>query len=208
MPQFRNILSEEDRWTVIAYLRSFHKGYVQPNPELAIAKARGGRSVIAMKYDTATAKLIFMVVNTKDKVTAPAARAGILVFVKRYFGLLQLGEVKTNDKGYAAFEFPKDIPGDSAGVLAVLARLNEESGYGSAEKTDSIAIGKPVTWIPLTEQRAMWNVRSKAPLWLVLTYSIVLISVLVTLVYILFQVRKIHHTGRALDHGQDKNMLS
>lgn len=208
MPQFKNILSEEERWTVIAYLRSFHKGYKQPDPELAKAKARGGHSAITMKYDTTSGKLLFQVVNTREKVTVPAAHAGILVFVKRYFGLLQLGEVKTNEKGYAAFDFPKDLRGDSAGVVAVVARLNENSGYGSAEKTDSLKAGTPVQWVPLTDQRAMWNVRSKAPVWLVLSYSLVLLGVLITLVYILFQIRKIHHTGRAIDRGPDDPMMS
>lgn len=199
MPQFKNILSEEERWTVIAYVRSFHKGYRQPDPELAKAKAKGGHSSITMKYDSVTGKLILQVINTKDKVTVPAARAGILVFVKRYFGLLQVGEVKTNDKGYAAFDFPKELPGDSAGVIAVVARLNEDSGYGSAEKMDSLPVGTRVKWVSLTDQRAMWNVRSKAPVWLVLSYLLVLLGVIITLVYILLQVRKIHHTGRTVN---------
>ena len=32
MPEFRNILSEDDRWSVIAYLRASNPKYVQPNP--------------------------------------------------------------------------------------------------------------------------------------------------------------------------------
>ena len=206
MPQFRNILSEEERWDVIAYLRSFHKGYVQPDPEKAKAQAKGGKATIAMKYDSATGELQFQVIHTKDKVTVPATNAKIQVFVKRYFGILQAGETKTNAKGYAAFRFPKEIPGDSAGKLAVVARLDENSGYGSAEKTDTVQAGKPVTWVSLTEQRAMWNVRSKAPVWLMLSYTLVLAGVLLTLVYILFQIRKIHHTGRAMDHPEDPMM--
>ena len=206
MPQFRNILGEEERWDVIAYMRSFHKGYVQPDPELARAAARGGKAAITMRYDTAGGKVIFEVVHTKDKVTSPAAHAGILVFVKRYFGNLQIGEVKTNDKGYASFDFPKEVPGDSAGVVAVLAKLNENSGYGAAEKLDSFPAGKQVQWVPLTEERAMWNVRSKTPVWLMLAYSLTVIAVFVILFYIMMQIRKIHHTGRAIDRGPDDPM--
>jgi hypothetical protein len=84
-------------------------------------------------------------------------------------------------------------------VIAVVARLNEDSGYGSAEKMDSLPVGTRVKWVPLTDQRAMWNVRSKAPVWLVLSYLLVLLGVIITLVYILLQVRKIHHTGRTVN---------
>jgi mono/diheme cytochrome c family protein len=206
MPQFRTILSEEERWQVIAYVRTFHQGYIQPDPETAKAKAKGGKATLSMKYDTVTGKLVFGVTHTKDKVTTQAANAKILVFVKRYFGTLQAGETKTNDKGYASFDFPKEIPGDSLGMLVVVARLDETSGYGSAEKTDTLKAGNPVKWVSLTDQRAMWNVRSKAPVWLMLTYSLVLIGVGITLVYILFQIRKIHHTGRAIDHPDDPMM--
>lgn len=206
MPQFRNILSEEERWDVIAYLRSFHPGYVQPDPDQAKARAKGGRAAITMKLDTASGKLSFLVTSTKDKVTNPAANARIQVFVNRYFGHMQVGETRTNDKGRAVFEFPKEIPGDSLGMLVVQARLDENSGYGYAEKTNSLKVGKPVHWVSLTEQRAMWNVRSKAPVWIILSYSLVLIGVLLTLVYILFQVRKIHHTGRAMDIPDDPMM--
>ena len=206
MPQFKLILGEEDRWNVIAYIRTFHKGYVQPDPELAKAAAKGGRAAIAMHYDTASGKVIFDVKHTKDNITNPAANAGILVFVKRYFGNMQIGQTRTNDKGIAAFEFPKDIPGDTAGMLAVVAKLDENSGYGSAEKTDSLRAGRPSEWVPLNEERAMWNVRAKAPLWVMLSYSIVVMGVLLTIVYILFQIRKIHHTGRAYDHPDDPMM--
>jgi mono/diheme cytochrome c family protein len=207
MPQFRNILSEEDRWNVIAYLRSFHKGYVQPDPGKAKAAAKGGRATISMSYDTAGGNVIFQVLHTKDNVTSPAARAGILVFVKRYFGNLQVGAVKTNDKGFATYEFPKEITGDSIGMVAVLARLDEASGYGSAETLDSLPAGKPVRWVPLTEPRAMWNVRSKAPVWLMLTFSLTVIGVFVILCYIMMQIRKIHHSGREIDRGPDEPVM-
>ena len=203
MPQFRNILGEEDRWTVIAYLRSFHAGYVQPDPAKALAAAKGGKAAITTAYDTASGKIMFTVMHTKDGKTDPAANAGILVFVKRYFGNLQVGQVKTGEHGHASFEFPKETPGDSAGRVIVIARLDEKSGYGSAERTDTLAAGKPVQWVPLTQQRAMWNVRSKAPVWLILTYSLTVIGVYLIIMYIMLQIRKIHHSGRAVDRPED-----
>ena len=54
MPQFRNVLGEDDRWSVIAFLRTFHKVYVQPYPELAKAAAKGGKAAITMKASPAS----------------------------------------------------------------------------------------------------------------------------------------------------------
>jgi hypothetical protein len=92
-------------------------------------------------------------------------------------------------------------------MVAVLARLDEASGYGSAETLDSLPAGKPVRWVPLTEPRAMWNVRSKAPVWLMLTFSLTVIGVFVILCYIMMQIRKIHHSGREIDRGPDEPVM-
>jgi mono/diheme cytochrome c family protein len=99
MPQFRNILSEEDRWDVISYIRSFHPGYVQPDPEKARAAAKGGRSKIAMGYDSLKRVLHFDVTNTRENLASPAGNAQLFVFVKRYFGNLPIGEARTNALG-------------------------------------------------------------------------------------------------------------
>ena len=140
MPQFMNVLSEEDRWDVISYIRSFHPGYVQPSPELALAAAKGGRSIIVMKADSSHRMILFTVTNKKGNVVAPASNAGILVFVRRYFGMLQVGTTRTNASGNASFAFADSIPGDERGNLVVTVRLNETSGYGSAERVDTLAV--------------------------------------------------------------------
>jgi mono/diheme cytochrome c family protein len=197
MPQFMNILSEEERWDVISYIRSFHPGYVQPNPEQAVAAAHGGHSTLVMSPDTVPYTLRFAVTNTKGDVVTPAANAGIKVFVKRYFGMFQAGTVKTDNNGLALFTFQDTIPGDEMGRLIVEARLDENSGYGYAEASDTVPFGKPTHWVSLTDARAMWNIRAKAPVWLVLAYTLSVMGVFSTLFYIFFRIRKIYILGRS-----------
>lgn len=196
MPQFKNILGEQDRWSIVAYIRTFHPGYVQPDPEKALAAAKGGKARIEARWDSVEHKITYHVLHTKDNVTNPASKATLLIFVKRYFGNLSIGETRTNDKGYAVFQIPDSIPGDKDGMLAIIARLSEASGYGEAEKTMELKAGSPSQWVSLTDPRAMWNVRAKAPVWLILSYSLTLIGVLATLVFILLQIRKIHSLGK------------
>lgn len=197
MPQFKSILNEEERWSVIAYIRTFHPGYVQPDPERALAAAKGGKANIEARWDSSERKIIFHVLHTKDNITNPASKASLLIFVKRYFGNLPVGDARTNEKGYASFTIPEGIPGDEEGDITIVARLSENSGYGEAESKLEIRAGKPSEWIPLTRERAMWNIGSKAPVWIILAYSLTVMGVLATLVFILLQIRKIHHLGRA-----------
>ena len=206
MPQFKNILSEEQRWDVISFIRSFHPGYVQPNPELAVAAAKGGRSKIEVRFDSVSKKITFFVTNTKEKVTSPASRANLLIFVKRYFGNQPVGDIKTNERGYASFVFPENIPGTDSGYITLYTALNENSGYGNAEATIRLPVGKPTTWVSLTTPNAMWNVRSKAPVWLTLAYVLTLVGVFTTLVIIALRIKKIYEIGKLAETNQQKEI--
>ena len=47
MPEFKNVLSDDERWQVIAYFRGFNKSYVQPEPVLAPSGKYGGLDIKA-----------------------------------------------------------------------------------------------------------------------------------------------------------------
>ena len=111
MPEFRNILNEEERWNLVAYIRSFNAAYVQP--ELATLADFAGRIVdLTMNYDQNLNKLLITATEKlKDGTTAPAAGVEVILYVKRYFGNLPLGDPKTSDaRGKIAFDFPTDLP--------------------------------------------------------------------------------------------------
>jgi hypothetical protein len=206
MPQFKNILSEEQRWDVISYIRSFHAGYIQPNPELAIAAAKGGRSKIEVKFDSVSKKITFFVTNTREKITSPAGHAGLQIFVKRYFGNQPVGSVKTNDRGFASFDFPQNIPGTDSGYVTLYVALNEDGGYGNADATIRLPVGTPTTWVSLTAKNAMWNVRAKSPVWLTLAYCLTVLGVFVTLGIIAFRIKKIYEIGKLTETNQQEEI--
>ena len=203
MPQFKMILSEDDRWDLISYIRSFHSGYIQPEPELTSMTGAGERASMTILFDSLSKMVTISVYTVKNDMKSPVKGAEVLFFVKRYFGNLSLGDaVRTNEEGIISYPFPDGIAGDSTGQLTLIAQLNESSGYGNAKKAILVPLGVPTEWISLTAQRAMWNINFKAPVWLILSYSLTVLGVLLALVYIMLQIRKIFYLGSAVDDAK------
>jgi hypothetical protein len=193
MPQFQNILTEEERWDVISYVRSFNPKYIQPTPEMR-AGSTGKIIKLSIYYIPDKEKIEVLAREiTKDKKFIPAKGIEINLFVKRYFGELKLGDpIETNHSGIALFNAPVDLPGDRAGKMELTARISDPTGKaGDASTTVVIKIGKPNTAPSLIAKRAWWSTREMAPVWLIATFSLALASVWGLIFYILFSLRKI-----------------
>ncbi|MEI7662329.1 MAG: c-type cytochrome [Bacteroidota bacterium] len=198
MPEFRNIIAEDDRWSVIAFLRSFNPKYVQPAPAAKVAFT--GRIVtLAMQYNEQMKKIVVTArEKLKDSDNAPAGGIEVLLSVKRYFGSMQVGDMKTtNSHGEAFFEFPADLPGNSAGNVELTARVNDpRSQMKTTPVSATLAIGVPTNKPGLTEARAWWSTRNHAPIWLLLTYCLSVIVVWGFIVYIVASILKIKKLSR------------
>lgn len=207
MPQFKMILSEEDRWDLTGYIRSFHSGYVQPEPEPTTAANAGERASLTVIFDSTSNLVIISVFTMNNEVKTPVKGAEVLFFVKRYFGNLLLGDaIATNENGVISYRLPDGIAGDSNGQVMLIVELNESGGHGNAKKSILVPLGIPTEWISLTADRAMWNINFKAPVWLILSYSFTVLGVIITLIYIMLQIRKIFLLGSAYnDEQSDKS---
>jgi len=197
MPSFKEVLPETDRWKVIAYMRSFDKDYVQ-----IISKTDPTKSnlvKINMVFDSLTSKLNVAVIATEKSGIIKLKNSEIALFVTRHFGKMQLDKtLLTDNNGNASFTFPKDLPGDKAGNIELIVRVNDEI-YGEVEASDSLKIGIPTNKPSLTEKRAMWNVLVKAPIWVIFLYlSLVLLatSVILYIVYNLYKLSKSNNTKK------------
>jgi mono/diheme cytochrome c family protein len=193
MPEFKNILTVDDRWHVIAYVRTFNPAYVQPDPA-AKAGFAGKRVKLLMHYDTTGKRVVVTALEiTKEKAELPLQGAEIMLYVKRYFGNMLLDEPrKTNEKGIAFFQFPADLPGDQAGKVELSASINDPSGQLSEARVQSeMAIAKPTEKPGLRSERAWWNTRDMAPLWLIITYSLAVIITWSVIIYIIISILKI-----------------
>jgi len=182
MPSFKNVMSENDRWKVISYLRSFNKKYVQVLSNTDPSKSELVK--VIMKYDNKTAKISVNVIAKEKSGTVVLKDAEVLLFAKRYFGKLQLDKsMRTNNDGEASFDFAKDLPGDKLGNVEIIAKVNDDT-YGEIESVSKFKIGVPTDQPSLTAERSIWNVLVKAPIWLIIVYSLGVLVFLAFLLYI------------------------
>jgi len=197
MPSFKDALSETERWQIISYFRSFHKGYVQPESVTAPAGAFAGMEVdFNLTYQEKDNVLKVLANGTKNNETKPIGGIEIGLFAKSYFGNLPIDEAKTtNANGEAFFEYKEKLKGDTSGNVKFLIKVNTE-GLDGVKKEKIINAGQPVFPKSLLDTRAMWTVRSQAPIWLILSYSLAVIGVWSVIIFILTQIKKVNDIGK------------
>jgi hypothetical protein len=194
MPTFKNVLSENERWKVISYMRSFNKKYVQVLSNTDPSKSELVK--VNMQYD-AKSNIVTVKVLAKEKTgTVVLKDAEVILFAKRYFGKLQLDKsMRTNNDGLAYFQYAKDLPGDKGGNVELIAKINDEA-YGELESTTKFKIAVPTDKPALTEKRAIWNVLVKAPIWLIITYSLGVLVFLGFLLYLVLNLLNFSKIGK------------
>lgn len=146
-----------------------------------------------------TARLVTAKVTEigKDGKEIPVKGAELKFYVQRLFGFMRASEdntISTDENGEASFAFPKNIPGDTAGIITIAARVEDNEQFGNVEKktTESWGIALAVDKNPFP--RALWE--SSAPLPLVITISTLFGGVWFTYFFIFFQLRKIKKEGQ------------
>jgi mono/diheme cytochrome c family protein len=193
MPSFKNVMSESDRWKVIGYMRSFHKGYTQ-----VVSKTDPNKSKLVKintSFDKATNSVVVEVKATEKSGVVSLKDAEVTVFAKRYFGKLQIDKAaKTDASGKAMFKFATDLPGDKEGNITFNVKVSDEF-YGEVESESTIKVGIATDKPSLTKDRAMWNVMKKAPWWILITYFSCLAVVLSFFGWVLINLKKINELG-------------
>jgi len=143
-------------------------------------------------HDTARLATARVTETGKDGNEIPVKGAEVKFYVQRLFGIMPAAEentITTDEKGEASFAFPKNIPGDTAGVLTVAARMEDNERFGNVENKAATSWGTVLVIEKDPFPRALWE--PSAPLPLVLIILIIFGGVWCTYFLILFQLRKI-----------------
>ena len=113
-------------------------------------------------------------------------------YIKGTFSLLNFAEEETDRAGKVQVEFPVDMPGDTAGVLTIVVKIEENKTYGSVESRG--VMNWAIQLEPMREkQRGLGD--TDAPLWMVYTLIILLSAVWFHYFYVIFLIIKIKLTG-------------
>ena len=193
MPSFKNVLSEDERWRVISFLRSYNKNYVQVLSKFDPTKSKLVK--IELNFDSKT-NIFHIDVKANEKTgTISLKDAEVGLFASRYFGRLQIDKTqRTNSVGSATFAFPKNLPGDKLGNIELIVKVSDEN-YGEIELVKKFKVGIPTDKPSLTQDRAIWNVLVKAPVWIILLYTSGVLAFGFVLLYLLNNLRQLKKIG-------------
>ena len=78
-----------------------------------------------------------IVINAKGE-EEPLANMDVLLFVPRMFSMLEIIDGWMEEDGEGESDFPADLVGDSAGVVKIYARIEENADYGNLEAIGEI----------------------------------------------------------------------
>ncbi len=128
-----------------------------------------------------------------DNGNIPLEGIEVLFYVQGTFSLLQIGEKETDGSGKATIDFPTDLPGDTAGVLTIVTKIEEHDDYGTVTAKGKINWGKPIQ--PVVEKKRGLG-DTDAPLWMVYTLIILLSAVWFHYFYVIYQIILIKSEGK------------
>jgi hypothetical protein len=204
MPSFKNSLSSSDLWNIISWLRTLKKDYIQlVAPVIKSSAYPGAEIIIELLSGPAKDEITIKVTAATEKSSVPVKAAGVRLFVNRTFGRMMIDEEKTTDNdGKALFKLPSGMPGDSAGNLRLSAAFVDEDTFGSVSKDTVLMAGTKNIMPGLTSERAMWNVVRKAPLWVLLTFTVAILGVWGFIFLILLKLRDIFTIGMHLTRSE------
>jgi hypothetical protein len=120
------------------------------------------------------------------------------LYVQRLFGLLPLPDnpETTDENGAITVDFPTDLPGDAAGNLIIVARVEENDRYGNLEFRRKINWGVPLLIDPRLHARELWSSRANAPIYLIVLVNTILIGIWGVIAYIVYEVFQIKKIGK------------
>lgn len=201
MPSFKNILTSNEIWNVVSFIRSFNKNYKQEIMPVITSSAYPGAEIkISMNYLPGDTAILLYATAEKPGNIVPVSGADIRLFVFRTFGLLQVGDEQTTDAtGIARFRLPDQLPGDTAGNIKLSARFTDEDAFGPFSRDTIISAGLKTFPNPLTAQRAMWNKARMSPLWIMVTFLGGLLLVWSFIFLIMLKIRDVYIIGEKLE---------
>jgi hypothetical protein len=129
-----------------------------------------------------------------DGEEVPVADEDVYVYVNRMFSYLPVGEDFLDENGEFVTEVPGDIPGNANGDIEVIARFDNHYMFGTVEKRQTIQWGMPTRHEIPVSQRTLWT--QIAPLWMIITLSIMLVGVWGHYIYVVVQLIRLRRIAR------------
>ena len=180
---------------------------IEKNPKYksqeADVSAMDAAIAVNFKQESDTEKIVQANLNIYDEKTGkmiPGAKMPLKCFVKRSLCSLPVGEDLhyTDSTGNVSIAFPNDIPGDAAGVITIIVKLDEDDNYGSVIFEKNIAWGQHLVASenPIGK-RSLIGARNNAPWLMVIGVNGILFIIWGYLLYVVYSLFKIKKLSKA-----------
>jgi hypothetical protein len=120
-----------------------------------------------------------------DNKTEPLNEEQVQLCIGRMFSHLKVGDIDLTE-GEGVFEFPEGLPGDSMGMLKVIAKFEEHETFGTVMAHQMIGWGVATDHHQVYHPRSLWT--QVAPVWMIVTLSIMLLGVWGHYFYVIIQL--------------------
>jgi hypothetical protein len=172
------------------------KGFDETQSELAITKAKLLLDTVA---GAEARTLRVRVLKLEGNEWLPAGDVELKLGVKRFGGELLAGEeetLTTDSTGYATAEFARaQLPGDQAGDIILVARIEDNEQFGNLVTEHKLAWGVAPRPSQAGNERSLWATRDKAPVWLIAAAIFIVVIVWGTIVFLVMQLIQIRRLG-------------
>ncbi len=153
-----------------------------------------------IRLDTADdKKIIATLEELKDTLWLPVKGVDMRVAIKRLDGDLNVSETQTyttDSLGMVSADFKQDgLPGDSAGNLILIAKVEDNDTYGNVSIEKKVPWGKATQYVSNYNQRSLFARRGWSPLWLEWMAYAIIAGVWGVLLYLFMQIRKLKRLG-------------
>lgn len=128
----------------------------------------------------------------------------IVISVPTLFGDLELGNSNIVN-GSCSIEFPSDLPGDKDGFLLITAKIIDSEFYGNVYRSERVPWGMKTSYDNVnysSEKGKLWTYN--APIWMVVTLTVLLLGVWSHFGYVIFQMYKINKEGKEIIKAEEK----
>jgi hypothetical protein len=128
-----------------------------------------------------------------DSIGNPIGELDIYFYVQRTFSLLPIGDYfnTTDENGEVRIEFPHDLPGDSAGNVIIIARIEEDDRFEGAEVSGIASFGIPLYIDHRANRRSLTAAGANAPISLLILVNGIILAVWGIIIYIFIEIFKI-----------------
>lgn len=128
-----------------------------------------------------------------DTTYVPVEYANITFGVQRTFSTLPIGEDYnfTDENGLVSVEFPNDMPGDSAGFVTIIVRLQDDGNYPDMEIREDIQWGIPTHLEYKENARSLAAAGVNAPISLLILVNSLIAAAWGIIFYILYKIYRV-----------------